>query len=180
MTLIIDGHNLIPKIHGLDLRQMDDEEKLAELLQAYARLRRKQVDVYFDGAPSGFSGPRAFGIIQAHFVPKGMTADAAIRKRLVELGRAARNVTVVTSDRMVQAEARRMGASVISSEIFARDLEKAWEEDAARAITPEKAKKSHSEKKDQPVRLGPKVPPKEVDEWLKIFDEKKPPDKKKG
>ena len=57
MPLIIDGHNLIPKIPGLSLQAIDDETQLVELLGEYCRLSRRQVEVFFDNAPPGV--PRA-------------------------------------------------------------------------------------------------------------------------
>ncbi len=38
---IIDGHNLIPKLPGRSLRELDDEMALVGLLQTFGRLRRK-------------------------------------------------------------------------------------------------------------------------------------------
>jgi predicted RNA-binding protein with PIN domain len=118
MNLLIDGHNLIPKIRGMSLRAMDDEQELIAQLQDYCRIKRAHVEVFFDGAPAGFSGKRFYGQIAAHFVRKGTTADDAITDHLRKLGKNARNWTVVSSDRRVQAEARACQAQVISSENF--------------------------------------------------------------
>ncbi len=52
MPYLIDGHNLIPKL-GLRLDSPDDEMELAAILQEFARLNRREVEVYFDGAPAG-------------------------------------------------------------------------------------------------------------------------------
>lgn len=120
--LIIDGHNLIPKIPGWSLRAIDDEERLIRELQRFASLRGRQIEVFFDGAPPGYSGERMYGGIRAHFVLQGRTADEAIRKFVAAMGKSARGVRVVTSDRQVQAEVRALGAAVITSEDFARQL----------------------------------------------------------
>jgi hypothetical protein len=120
--LIIDGHNLIPTIPGMALGELDVEERLVGLLQVYARVRRKRVEVFFDGAPAGYAGDRSYGMVRAHFVRAGSSADAAIHQYLLGLKKSARNATVVTSDRQVQAEARRQGAAVIPSDEFARGL----------------------------------------------------------
>ncbi len=136
------------------MRELDDEIALIELLQTFSRVRRKQVSVYFDGAPPGQSGERVYGTVRANFVPSGMTADEAIRRRLVELGRQARNSMIVSSDRQVQGNARALGAGVLSSEDFSRDLLEAVE--SAR-------KKSHPD----PVQEG--IKPGELDEWLDLF-----------
>lgn len=151
---IIDGHNLIPKLPGMSLRELDDEVALIELLQTFSRVRRKQVLVYFDGAPPGQAGERTYGIVRANFVPAGMTADEAIRRRLVELGRRTRSLTVVSSDRQVQANARALGARVLSSDDFARDLLEAGE------IAQEKTRPN-------PVQEG--IKPGDLDKWLDLF-----------
>ncbi len=120
--LLIDGHNLIPKIPGLSLRNLDDEQDLIARLQAYCAARSRSLEVFFDAAPVGRSGKRSFGRVTAHFVRQGSTADEAIRLRLAQLGRGARNATVVSSDRQVQVEARNRGAQVLRSEDFAEEL----------------------------------------------------------
>lgn len=119
MTIIVDGHNLVPQIGGLSLSDPDDEEKLIRILQEYARLRQKKVEVYFDRAPVGRAGERRFGSVRAIFVREGVTADEAIMNRLRQLGKRARNYTVVSADRQVQQAARGAHAAVISSKEFA-------------------------------------------------------------
>lgn len=113
-------------------------------------MERKQVEVYFDGAPTPQAGTRKLGAVAAHFVRLGATADNAIRGRLKRLGRAAKNWTVVSSDKQVQAEARAVHAEVISSESFANLLKQARDS----------APKSAEDRK---------LSPKEVDDWLKLF-----------
>jgi uncharacterized protein len=182
---IIDGHNLIPKIPGLSLADMDDEMSLVEMLQTYARARGKRdIEVYFDGAPAGQAGVRVFGMIRAHFVASGMTADEAIRRCLVGLGRQARNATVVSSDRQVQANARSAQAKVVRSENFALELLTVWAEHAlTRKRTPAKkageAPTAPETKKGQPVmkekpgtRTNQKQPgmsDRELQDWLDLF-----------
>jgi hypothetical protein len=122
MPYLIDGHNLIPKIPGLSLRAIDDEQQLIALLQEYCRQKRKNVEVYFDNAPAGAVGQRSYGAVLARFVRQGTTADSAISARLQRLGRSARNWNVVSSDHAVQNAARAVSAQVISSENFAAQL----------------------------------------------------------
>lgn len=123
MNTIIDGHNLISKIPGLDLSMPDDEQHLIELLNRYGQLSRNKIEVYFDGAPVGQAGARNFGRVQAHFVSQSQTADDAIRKRLVKLGRSARNWVVITSDRSVQSAAHEAHAQVMNSEDYASHMQ---------------------------------------------------------
>jgi hypothetical protein len=122
MTYIIDGHNLIPKIHGLALDEPDDEQRLIEVLQEFCRLRRKQVEVFFDNAPPGGARARSYGSVTARFARSGQSADLLIAQHLACQGRAARNLVVISSDRAVQAAARAAHAASLSSEDFARLL----------------------------------------------------------
>ena len=154
MPYLIDGHNLIPKI-GLHLSSLDDEKALMERLQEFCRLRRANVEVYFDGAPPGQAGTRKSGSLTAHFVSQASSADAAIEMRLARLGRAARNWTVVSSDARVQGAARAAHAGVISSEEFAREMSR--------------VRAAGELKTNQTATLAPD----EVEEWLEIFNHKK-------
>lgn len=122
MPYLIDGHNLIPKIAGFHLGEIDDEMQLVKLLVEYNRLSRKQVEVFFDNSPAGQPRLRTFGNVVARFVRSGETADQAISQKISRLGREARNWTVVSSDRQVQSMARSAHAQVISAEAFAEQV----------------------------------------------------------
>ena len=150
MRYLIDGHNLIPNLPGLSLESLDDEQELIQRLQVFCAQGGHQVEVYFDNAPPGQAGKRPFGQVTAHFVRAGSTADAAIARRLISLGRAARQWCVVSSDRSVQAAARAAQAKVQSGLEF-----------ALRMQAPPAAAKA--EDADTPLS------PDEVDEWLEIF-----------
>jgi predicted RNA-binding protein with PIN domain len=121
MPLIIDGHNLIPHLPGMDLSEPDDEARLIQWLQSYCRLRRKTAEVFFDRAPAGRAGVRQYGLVKAHFVREGITADDAIMAYLKKQGKRAKNLQVVSSDRQVVAAARAAHATVISGEAFAAE-----------------------------------------------------------
>ncbi len=149
MPYLIDGHNLIPKL-GLRLDSPDDEMQLVGILQEFARLSRREVEVYFDGAPAGQARSKRLGTVTAHFVRKGNTADAAIKQHIRRLGRAARNWTIVTSDRDIRATAREAHTSVISSDEFAGQLKRL--RDAAQRPAGER-----------------EMTPDEIAEWLKLF-----------
>jgi predicted RNA-binding protein with PIN domain len=153
MPYIIDGHNLIPHV-GLQLDSMDDELELIRLLQEYCRVSRRQVEVYFDNALAGQPATRKFGVVTAHFVRRPQIADDAIRQRIAKLAKTARNWTVVSADRRVQAEARAAKAQIISSEEFARQVRVTLH-----------AKPSSKGKNE----LGEK----ELEEWLELFKKQK-------
>ena len=133
---------------------VDDEMELIVILQEFYRIERKQIEVYFDGAPTSQAGTRKLGAVNAHFVRLGATADNAIRSRLKKLGKSAKNWIVVSSDRQVQAEARAAHAEVLSCESFAKILEQARNS----------APKSTDERK---------LSQKEVDDWLNLFGGKR-------
>ena len=153
MPYLVDGHNLIPKV-GLHLNSPDDEMELVAILKEFARLKRQQVEVYFDGAPIGQAGTRKLGTVRAHFVPLGQTADSAIRSRLKKMEKDAKNWIIVSSDHEVQSAARMVRAQVVTSDEFVKML---------RAAT-NSAPKANTENK--------KLSEQEVDEWLKLFREK--------
>ncbi len=152
MPYLIDGHNLIPKL-GLRLDSPDDEMELIGMLQEFARLSRRKVEVYFDGAPPGQAGSRSFGTVRAHFVQAGLTADDAIQSHIRRLQGAARNWTVVSSDHQVQAAAKASRANVVASEDFAKYFRRLQNSQEARSRERE-------------------ITQEEVDRWLKLFERK--------
>jgi uncharacterized protein len=123
LNYLIDGHNLISQIPGLDLRMPDDEQQLVELLILFCQHSRHKVEVYFDKAPFGQAVVTNHGRVQAHFVSQRSTADDAIRKKLKSLARSAKTWVLVSSDRNVQAAAREAHAQVLSSEEFSSMLQ---------------------------------------------------------
>jgi predicted RNA-binding protein with PIN domain len=123
MPYLIDGHNLIPKIHSLNLKALDDEIELVKMLLLFCQRKRKHVEVFFDNAPPGQPRARNFGAVTAHFIRQESTADNAIRQRLGRLGHDARNWIVVSSDRSVQTAARAAKARSLRSEDFANQLD---------------------------------------------------------
>lgn len=154
MPYLIDGHNLIPKV-GLRLDSFDDELELIRILQEFARLSRREVEVYFDGAPIGQAGTKKYGTVKVHFVRANQTADAAIKSRLNQMGKSAKNWIVASSDHEVQNAARIARADFISSEMFVKELRGAMQSAPKPNITDRK------------------LSAREVDEWLEVFRDKK-------
>ncbi len=155
MPYLIDGHNLIPKL-GLRLDEPNDEEELIRLLQDFARVKRQQVEVYFDGAPAGQAGTRKFGSIRAHFVRQGQSADSAIHKRLKSMGKSAKNWVIVSSDHEVQNSAKVHQAQFIRAEEFVKQMRAAFSSMSAASNSGE-----------------PTISSKEVEEWMKLFNSNK-------
>jgi predicted RNA-binding protein with PIN domain len=83
----------------------------------------------------------------------GQTADSAIRARLQNMGRSAKNWSVVSSDHEIQSAARAAQAESITSEEFVKQIRQA-RESAPRPREDKVLSKS------------------EVDEWMKLFTDK--------
>ncbi len=156
MPYLIDGHNLIPKLPGVSLSDIDDEKRLIEILQEFARHKPgKRIEVYFDRRAPGARRTHTFGNIRAHFIAPPADADAAIISRLKKLGGAARTWTVVSSDRRVQAAAREAGARVLQAEEFTRQIRAA---NSATRSSPLPSQKTQAN-----------LSPEEIDEWEALF-----------
>ena len=152
MPYIIDGHNLIPKVPGLSLEDLDDEQQLVNLLQDFCRVKQRKVEVFFDNAPAGSSGARTFGCVVARFIRQGRTADQAILEKLRRLEGDARNWTVVSSDREVRNSARSVRAKSMRVEEFAQELI---------GLTTDRSQQMQEHDAD--------LSKQEVDEWLELF-----------
>lgn len=154
MPIIIDGHNLIPKIKGIELNDLDDEMELIEILQRFARVQRKNIEVYFDNAPVGIARSHCYGLVNAFFVHNNLNADKAIIDRLKNIHDSPRNWTVVSSDRWVQRNARQLGARIISSSKFAKQIQQKNKESVYDETEPDKMSED------------------QINEWLDIFSSK--------
>ena len=116
--IVIDGHNLIPKVPGIQLADPDDENKLIQMIGEYCRLSRTRADLFFDGAPAGSTPRSRHGLVSVHHVKQGGTADDAIIRHLRREGQNARNILVISSDHRVQVEAKALRAETMTSEAF--------------------------------------------------------------
>ncbi len=119
MPYLIDGHNLIPYMHGMSLDQLDDEIRLIDVLEVYFRKIRKKATIFFDRGQPGSKLVIRRSFITAKFTRAPLIADQAIRNQLKRLEGSAKNYTVVSSDYEVSDFARRKGAKTLSSREFA-------------------------------------------------------------
>ena len=62
MPYLIDGHNLIGSLPGLSLADPEDERKLLDRLQGYARRSRRRMIVFFDQGNPIYRNPRRGGV----------------------------------------------------------------------------------------------------------------------
>lgn len=154
MPIIIDGHNLIPQIPGIELSDVDDEAKLIRRLKAYCDRSNRRATVYFDSGFPGMDRRSPSRNLTVHFVLPPRTADDAIIEHIQRLGREAPNWTIVSDDREIQAEARYARARLMSSSAFAQSLTSPASE----------ALEYEEEKPVEPVNAD------EIQEWEQLFN----------
>jgi predicted RNA-binding protein with PIN domain len=148
MPYIIDGHNLIGRIPDISLSDIDDEVMLIKMLESHFKHIRKKAIVYFDHANPAAKGQifnTAF--LQVIFVRQPKTADTAIIEKLKSLRGNALNYTVVSSDNWIITNASKVGATVISSDDFYKNI-----------------RLLHQKDKDAGDQTE-----KNIDYWLKVF-----------
>ncbi len=163
MEYYIDGHNLIPKLQGIRLSDDQDEQALLERLQEYSRISRRRLTVFFDKAPDNQTRNSSYGTLRVVYVTHNTKADEEIIARVNKAGKTrASEITVVSSDQHVQWQCRQAGAQTMVSEKFASEMNRSF----SGTSNPVK----HSK---QPLRIEAKLSTQEVDELLKIFNERK-------
>jgi hypothetical protein len=121
MSLIIDTYNVLhvtgvlpPEIAGIDTAGLID-------LIRHSRYRHRRTTLVCDGrggegAPTGRIGP-----VTVRYGGPGPTADALIAA-IIRRSSSPRRLTIVSSDRAVQREARRRRCEVLNSEQFLEHL----------------------------------------------------------
>jgi predicted RNA-binding protein with PIN domain len=121
MPFLIDGHNLIGQMPGLDLDDPDDEQKLIELLRAYLVRVNKTGTVVFDRGLPGGGGKWSNNVLEVRFAQHPKRADDLIKDRLRK-ERNPRGLGVVSADREVMDAARQAAAEVRRPVEFARQM----------------------------------------------------------
>lgn len=151
MPFLIDGHNLIGALPGIELSDPDDELQLLQWLEGFVQATGRRVVVHFDRGALGQPDPPGGARLQVHFAGHPQNADQTMVDYLRRLGGEAKNWTVVSSDRAVQIAARHAGAKVMSSRKFARHVSDVRDEGPA-----EEKPETH-------------LDPGEIEEWERLF-----------
>lgn len=159
MHYLIDGHNLIAQMSGIQLSDVDDEAQLVARLRRWMVAgRKRRITVYFDGGLPGGRDPQlSGGSLTAVFASVGQEADGLLIRRIRKV-RNPPEYTLVTSDRVIRAAAERRGMPVIDSHAFgaALDLELAERQDT---------------QPSESFKENPMLDEKEVSEWMQLFDD---------
>ncbi|MBI4777234.1 MAG: NYN domain-containing protein [Deltaproteobacteria bacterium] len=157
LHLIVDGYNLIHaslSLHQLATEDLEQSrEALLRLLSEYRRQKPHRITVVFDGWINGSTSTDTsyFSGIRVLFSPKDEPADDVIL-RLVRNEK--QRAVVVSSDREVASNARRHGATSISSQDFEPMLFGAQEPDYA---SPHPSTHSPSTTKKGPAKRLPRT-----------------------
>lgn len=153
MPYVIDGHNLIHVMPGIELDEEHDEVRLVQKLRGFFGRIGKKAEIVFDhGLPGGHSRDLSNSQVKVTFAPAHrLSADAVIMKR-IRASRDAAQLVVVSSDREVRDAARAGRARVMTSQEFVAFME----ETLADAIEQDRS---------EDVQLSAS----EVDAWLHMF-----------
>ena len=159
MPYLIDGHNLIAKMPGIDLSDPNDEAKLVIKLKGLVAKRRgrMQCTVIFDcGIPGGYSSMSTKSV-QVIFAAMRHTDADRLLKLHIRRAKDPHNWTVVTSDQAVLDCARTHKMRWMTSGEFVDKLINASPEEDARG-----------------EEVDIQISATEVDEWLDLFGGESP------
>ncbi|MCP5104766.1 MAG: hypothetical protein GY950_15380 [bacterium] len=158
MPYIIDGNNLVGCAPDISLDDPEARAKILFVVGKFQENKKCNVIVVFDGEPAG--GVRREEVSSKFTVlyPKdGNSADDEIRE-LLDGFNYFKDVVLVSSDRQLKTCARKKGAKTVNSIEFYFELKR---------FTHIYGKKEETRK-----RINTELSDSEVDQWLKIFDEK--------
>ena len=120
MIILVDGHNLIPKLPSLSLSDPEDERKLIEILSEYARLSRHKIILFLDKRAIGQAFEKKVGTVKIFHASERTTADETIIQYLIKHPPKNQTMLVISSDHHVQVQVKGLGAKTNTSEEFAQ------------------------------------------------------------
>ncbi|MEL6150730.1 MAG: NYN domain-containing protein [Chloroflexota bacterium] len=155
MPYLIDGHNLIGQLTDISLHDPNDEAKLVNKLRSFCARTNKKVHVIFDRGIPGGKSKLSNSTVKVSFASNPGEADDVMLKRIDE-ARDTHRWIVVSSDLRVLKAAQQRGMKGVRSRDFAKQLD----------APPPPSRDEHP---------NPFITRKEVEEWLEIFEQGKPP-----
>ncbi|NMA13369.1 MAG: NYN domain-containing protein [Chloroflexi bacterium] len=158
MVILVDGHNLIPKLPSLSLNDPQDERKLIEILSEYARLSRHKVILFLDKRAIGQAFAKTVGTIKIFHADERTTADETIVHYLQKHSPKSQTMLVISSDHHVQIQAKSLGAKTQRSEEFAKTVVKLLQNPP-----------SYKNNKAKPKMEEP-LSAEEMSDWIDIFN----------
>ncbi len=132
-----------------------------DALAVYRVAKNVPVVVFFDGGPAGKAMPRTTQErgIEVHFSDPGVDADKDIMYA-VSHWHQPKELRVVTSDGEIRRFVERIGAKVVSSQDFAKELHRL-------------AKPDDGIPRDEPLEKYTAPSGSEVDYWLRVFSQRR-------
>jgi predicted RNA-binding protein with PIN domain len=125
--ILIDGYNLLFLLKGSKDQDLQAyRENLIKMLIRYQRLKRSDITIIFDSGKD-YSGvaktlrKKLSAGVCMEFTPWGTSADEAI-VRYIKSAKDPCRIRLVTSDRRLWKEVKRLGTKVINSKDFAAEL----------------------------------------------------------
>lgn len=162
--LLVDGYNLAHKM-GIKVSApalILVREQVERLLLGYALSRKSRITLVYDGKGK-IGSLETNGSLEIEFTPENQTADSRIKELIDESGSKAR-LMVVSSDLNICQYARVCGVRTVSSEAFLKE--------AIEVVQPNALLQKHRRKKSHFSQEKPNTPSqKELDEWLKLFEQ---------
>ena len=157
MPTIIDGNNLIGSSPDISLDDPAARKKIVQLVRKYQESKNGSIIVVFDGGPdslySGDDPAEKFSVVYPRF---GCSADEEIKKILNGYSDF-RSVKLVSSDRELKNFAKNKGAKTVNSIEFYFELKRIY--------------RMNGKKEEKLKRIHNQISKKEVDLWLKIFQD---------
>lgn len=157
MPYIIDGNNLIGSSPDISMEDPESRSKLIYIVRKFHENKKNNITLVFDGVPA--NGVRKEDICSKFCVlypPDGSTADEEI-KRILNGYHYFKDVTLVTSDRDLKSYAKKKGAKTVNSIEFYFELKR--------------ISRHHGKKEEKQKRIEAELSDREVDHWMKIFDD---------
>jgi predicted RNA-binding protein with PIN domain len=154
--IIIDGYNFVLRQYSIDFTNehalWDAREKLVHQMIAYLGQKQIRITIVFDGQDlKGISEKHRPAGISVRFSKAPQKADPLILE-IIRKSNAKKNITLVTSDRPLARLAAGYGCETIGVSEFEQKMVR------------KQQKFEHTEK------YNANLSPKEIEEWLKIFE----------
>jgi predicted RNA-binding protein with PIN domain len=157
MPYVIDGDNLIGSSPDISLEDPDARSKLLHILTKFQDNKKVNVIVVFDGMPEkGVQREEICTKFCVRYPHAGFSADDEI-KRIFNEFNYFKDVTLVSSDRELKSYAKKKGAKTLNSIEFYFELKR--------------ISRLHGKKEESKKRIDAQLSDREVDQWLKIFDQ---------
>ncbi|MCP5051861.1 MAG: hypothetical protein GY940_32135 [bacterium] len=157
MPYIIDGDNLIGSSPDISQDDPESRSRLVAIVRKFQESKKSNVTLVFDGQPeNGVHREDMATKFCVRYPRNGTSADDEI-KHMLEGFHYFKDVVLVTSDRDLKTFAKKKGARTINAIEFYFELKR--------------YSRISGRKEESLKRIDAELSDREVDQWMKIFDE---------